>query len=741
MTTVRLEFDGDPVSETDMVKIALGAPGPAGPPGPPGGTAASPAMRVAHEILHRANFTMGNNKFTAGDSTSGGTVVPEGTIPAGFTLEYPASVAERPRRYYGGIPEMDGFGVRLYTSTWQPGVRIASGSPSCVVALYGDELLMELDAGHVYKFLVRENGVDRYLPNSAVTLDAGSGAQWYRLAFPTTAQRIVTIETSTDTLAGETQEPGRIGALRVKSSNSVLYAPPREGPRIEYISDSGMQGPNGYAGASNACVISACLGIKDSIVSCNMATGVLVTNESALKWPERTSDWTEPAPDILVFRLSWAEPGSVTTAAAITAYMDVINGARVDLPDTFIIVQGYDYGPAADYPNEADAITINDGVAAAISALEDPFLKMVLPFDSVDESVFTGYPGTADALLAGHYSAEGDLVLGFLLAERYLSLFRQAYYGVDIVETPPVDLPASISPATLNVTLNVNTPADLLLGTISGGVASGTPTGIAPVGCEFVRVGQQLRLTGTPTTEDADIAVAIGVTTDDGDVTFNLTGKVDPEIVIEDDPFLAQTLIVLNGGGITNDIVGGPAVSVGTGTPTAAGGYVVLETGDSLTFPDSSGMGLGTAYAGSWTIDGRTKCPALGASHAIVSNVDGNAGTFEVQFSATGQINFWEMNSAYDYMHPTEFVPGQAIEWAICYDSVLDELYFYVGTACVFTLPNPTPILSFNTAPFIGRRPNFGDTWLESETLFRFASAARYAGLARALPMWPVQVT
>ena len=395
-----------------------------------GGSDTSIAMRTVQQVLHRANFTMGNNKFTAGESTSGGVVTPEAAVPGTFTLVYPASATERPRRYYGGIPVMDGFGVRLHTSTWQVGTRVTSGAPGCQVALYGDELLMELEAGYIYKFLVREGDVDKYLPTSDVTLETGSGAKWYRLAFSSVAQRIITIETSTDLAVGETQQPGRIGALRVKASNSVLYAAPHRGPRILFVSDSGMQGVNGWPGASNACVIAACLGIKDAFVSCNHSTGVIIGNAGALKWPERTSDWVDAAPDILVFRLSWAEPGNVTTTAAVTAYMGVVNSARTALPDTFIIVQGYDYGPPADYPDEAQALEINDAMAVEIAALDDPFIKMVTPFDSVDESIFTGpSPGTVDTLLNGHYSATGDLVLGFLLAERYLALFNEAFYG------------------------------------------------------------------------------------------------------------------------------------------------------------------------------------------------------------------------------------------------------------------------------------------------------------------------
>jgi hypothetical protein len=403
----------------------------------------SKAMRIAQQLLNRMGFAMGNNSFVSGDSTSGGVLTDVSSLPSGFDLEYPASVSAGPFEYYGSVtPVLDSWGLRFSSST-------ATGSPStmlsaaqCEFGLWGDAFVIQLEKPYgSYRILVEEGGVRRPLPLADLPfLTTGSGAQLYKVQFPTVARRVITIEVSG--AASNIRNSGRLGSLWVKSATSRAFKVQRSSLKGVWVGDSSFSGVAGRCGTANPFVMAEHMGLRDRKVSGVPGTGFIKAISDTVNYPARRADWIDYAPDFAMFRMTSAD-GEYDNTDVIRAIMLEVTTLRAARPDCIIFIQDL-----IIYEGDtSNAPVRNQLIRNAVTALRDPFVKVVsqgtAPLDywleqGTGNSASPQGDGPRDVMVNGteHWSEIGDLMMGIRMAQEIKRALEEIYFGTDKANTP-----------------------------------------------------------------------------------------------------------------------------------------------------------------------------------------------------------------------------------------------------------------------------------------------------------------
>lgn len=405
----------------------------------------SKPMRVVQQILHRMNFSLGNNPFVSGPSTSGGVLTDEGSsLPSGFDLEYPPSLTDGPVEYYGGVGTLDDWGIRFYTAT-------ASGVPGTMLnaaqaqfGLWGDAFGIQLEKPYAsYRILVEEGGVDREIPVSDLPFTTtGSGDTLYLVQFPNRARRVITVETMGD-FNSNNRYSGRIGSIWVKSETDRVFHVQRPALKMVFVGDSAYsQVQPTRMGTAMPYVIAAHMGIKDVKVTGVAGTGYIKAISDTVNFPARRSDWLDYEPDLAMFRMTEndAEFDNTDVIQAVLLEIKTLRAAR---PDCVIFVQELIVLPG-DGPTSQRPVR-NQLIRNAVAALRDPFVVTVshglAPYDYWVEQG-TGYigneqhDGPRDVMVTAtdHWSELGDLMVGIWCGHEMKAALEKIYYGNDRVE-------------------------------------------------------------------------------------------------------------------------------------------------------------------------------------------------------------------------------------------------------------------------------------------------------------------
>lgn len=527
------------------------------------GTTSRP-MRTVQRLYNHLMSNHGRNRLESSNA-SVGTVNKIGSVPIGFTREYPITEALGPWQWYGGDAHMDDWGIRIDNASFDAQNPIVGRLGYMEVCIIGDGAVFTLEKGYRYRFLVEENGVFRYLPELNMTSD-GSGQQLIQLALPSLDFWRIQIEVSSPDASGN--RTGRIGKIYTRYSNSALVMSKREDLTAVFIGSSSIMGVGigqPWAGGSWSNYVTENLGIKNARHSAVHSTTAYTSLIGANKWVQRRNDVIVPNPDVVFYHCQYITD---SVQGEIDAVMAEVTNTRANLPNAVIFL--FSGAASLEEQSRRDA---HSGVKTAIENLNDPFIRLIdtneTDFDMTD---LIGYPGNegaqngngpADWLLGAndHYSIKGDRVTGRQAVMGIRRVLEDMYYGNDSSSEPVF---ASIFPTSSNQNMVINVAVDILLGTISNGTPTGSPTGAVPTGLSLVYSGQQLRLQGTPTALTSEATINVGIVTDNGNTSFSLTTSVTATPVVTITPNNRTVSLTVNS--VTDESLG----TISNGTPISA---------------------------------------------------------------------------------------------------------------------------------------------------------------------------
>ena len=576
-----------------------------------GGASLAPAHLTVERVLRAAEVAMGSNQYTKSlPALANPPTVTSGTsAPSGFTRSYPPMVSGvMPWNYYGGVPILDGWGIRL-----------AAHFTNCHSAMIetlldGDAVTFILERGiDHYRFMVKEGNTWKHVDpdNIGIAPVAGTGSAYYTLTFGTRAHRLIAVEQYS---SGNTTLPaGRFGGALVKDGDQLLR-PTRSTPRWISVGDSMIAGYWNIAADNRVRIMNSHLGVRDTWMAVAIGSG-------SPTWEARKSNWLDNAPGIITFCLSWmdwvdVEENGGSWPTFVNLVMGHVEEARAALPNCIIFVEGLTESKEKDYTGQADWQEFNTLVAAEIAALGDNYIRFI---DTVSgyESPITGYfggGGNYDEYLSNpdeHYNTLSDMHLGMWTAQQYLEAFEDMYRNMPAPEVEP-PVPALNSIAGSDTFIEDAATRTTLLATVNVGtltsVASTTPS--LPSGISASVSGANLSVTGSTANPSSATAYTIVVNhSDGGTLTYTLTLTVNSVTAPAFSPTSASRTLTEDEA-YSNDmatLTGGTLASIASVTPSLPAGLTA------------------SVVSGALRLSGTPTAIQSSTAHTIVGNVTGGS--------------------------------------------------------------------------------------------------------------------
>lgn len=499
------------------------------------------------QLLQSASASFNNNVRTRGLYT-GATVVSTDTLPGGYGAA--KTVTDTCLSVYGGnaVAATDngnsGYTVKVTTSS--------SGVTSGVtwrVETYVDGDAVVISTARTGNFRLIIDG--RYVSLSALSASGTGQVVYHTVTFGTRATRQIILEGDNNAVFYN---------FRVKSTDTLLL-PTTAKLRLVIVGDSNTAGTSQtLLHSSLASVMGDHLGISDVWNGSISSTGFGASG-GGYNYIQRSSDWTAPASDMILFWGSANDPNQGVSAATVKANAaSALATARAARPGVPIFVIGMagstEYFVAQGLYTQW--MTYETALSEACSEANDPLIAFIPFLSYAGQNPLTGTgSGTGNwdlyNLPDGHLSTAGHLYMGAWCAQRLAEAVAKMA-GADIPAFVPAPVPGTFTGNTDAVTegtTNLYFTQARVLSTPMTSLSTATATAVVATDTNLVAVGKlQAQVTARATiaspTFTGKVTTAASAT---GGAGFNLPHGAAPTSPANGDVWTttAAAFVRLNG--------------------------------------------------------------------------------------------------------------------------------------------------------------------------------------------------